>query len=282
MEPIAKELFSRGLKVATIITYIRLAIRLNDNKPFKDLRFLQNTEKIINFIDAYKISTQVGYYAAVLSLLNTSGAVGDAYEPARTKYKTIFNLSNDIRTRMNTLGERSERQNKCWMDWSEIKKRRDELLVKEANRPSIHTLILCLYTFHPPRRNLDYLQMLVGCKNKTKNCYDGKYFTFHNYKTSDTYGEQKFKVDPQLKKVLDDYIKVNKIQNGSYLLFDGSPDEGYKINRSLKKALGQTMGSSMLRHIYLTDKYGDTFDKMKLDADAMAHSSDMQREYVIN
>lgn len=282
MEKVVDELSARGLKRATILSYIKLACRLNDNKPFSDLHFLQNTLKVIDTIDTYKISTQVGYYAALMSLLNTKLAADKSYDFARNKYKTIFNLSNDIRLKQIQLGERSDRQAKCWMEWSSIKKRRDELLAHDGNNPTLDTLILSLYTFHPPRRNLDYLQMRVGTKNKSQNYYDGTNFVFREYKTAGTYGEQTLEVAPRLKKVLDDYISAHKIADGAYLLFDGSSAGGYKINRSLKRSLGKTIGSSMLRHIYLTDKYGSTLDKMKTDADAMAHSTSMQREYVVN
>jgi hypothetical protein len=36
----------------------------------------------------------------------------------------------------------------------------------------------------------------------------------------------------------------------------------------------------MLRHIFLTDKYGDTLDKAQKDAKEMAHSSEMQKNYI--
>jgi hypothetical protein len=36
----------------------------------------------------------------------------------------------------------------------------------------------------------------------------------------------------------------------------------------------------MLRHIFLTNKYGDTLKEMEDDASAMGHSVSQQREYV--
>jgi hypothetical protein len=41
------------------------------------------------------------------------------------------------------------------------------------------------------------------------------------------------------------------------------------------------ISSSMLRHIYLTDKYGDVKEEMAEDAKAMGHSVSMQRDYVV-
>ena len=36
----------------------------------------------------------------------------------------------------------------------------------------------------------------------------------------------------------------------------------------------------MLRHIYLTNKYGDDINEMKKDAEAMGHSTTEQKEYI--
>jgi hypothetical protein len=41
---------------------------------------------------------------------------------------------------------------------------------------------------------------------------------------------------------------------------------------------GKQIGSSMLRHIYLSSKYD--IDEMKKDADAMGHSLGVQKEYM--
>jgi hypothetical protein len=38
----------------------------------------------------------------------------------------------------------------------------------------------------------------------------------------------------------------------------------------------------MLRHIYLSEKYGDTLNEMKKDSLAMGHSLEVQRSYVKN
>lgn len=282
MEQIGIELSERGTKKSTVLTYLRIAARLNNNKPFTNLDFLLDTKKIIATIDKYKISTQSSYYAAIRSLLNTQTANNKKFDTAREKYKSLFNLLNTIRIKENQLGERTERQANCWMDWSAIEKKRDALLEKDGSAPSKDALILSLYTIHPPRRNLDYLRMKLGPVDKLYNSYDGANFTFKDYKTSDTYGTQTLPLDPKLKKIIDDYIKTNKLKDGDFLLYNGSPFDGYKINRSLKRSLGKTIGSSMLRHIYLTDKYANTLDKMKTDADAMAHSTGMQREYVLS
>jgi hypothetical protein len=48
----------------------------------------------------------------------------------------------------------------------------------------------------------------------------------------------------------------------------------------LNKAFGKKIGASALRHIYLSDKYGDSVEEKKKDAAAMAHSLSEQNEYI--
>jgi hypothetical protein len=45
--------------------------------------------------------------------------------------------------------------------------------------------------------------------------------------------------------------------------------------------LGKGVGSSALRHIYLTHKYGDVEKEQQKDAAAMAHSVNQQKEYIL-
>jgi hypothetical protein len=52
------------------------------------------------------------------------------------------------------------------------------------------------------------------------------------------------------------------------------------ITRVLNRVFGKKIGSSMLRHIYLSDKYKDQNEEMKKDAEAMGHSLDLQRAYI--
>ena len=63
---------------------------------------------------------------------------------------------------------------------------------------------------------------------------------------------------------------------------DGSPLPSVNsITRLLNRAFGKNIGSSMLRHIYLTSKYKDVNKEMAKDANAMAHSSAEQKNYIL-
>jgi hypothetical protein len=62
---------------------------------------------------------------------------------------------------------------------------------------------------------------------------------------------------------------------------DGKPFAAINsITRVLNKIFGKKVGSSMLRHIFLSDKYGKTLDEQKEDSAAMGHSLNQQRDYI--
>jgi hypothetical protein len=50
------------------------------------------------------------------------------------------------------------------------------------------------------------------------------------------------------------------------------------ITRILNRIFGRKVAASMLRHIYLSDKYD--IKEMKADADAMGHSLEEQKKYM--
>jgi hypothetical protein len=64
---------------------------------------------------------------------------------------------------------------------------------------------------------------------------------------------------------------------------DGEPIVAVNaITRVLNKVFGKKVGSSLLRHIYLSSKYGDTLAEMKKDSAAMGHSLEVQKTYIKN
>jgi hypothetical protein len=63
--------------------------------------------------------------------------------------------------------------------------------------------------------------------------------------------------------------------------YDGSPFIAINsITRVLNRIFGKNVGSSMLRHIYLSSKYGDVKNEQAKDSKAMSHSIGMQKDYI--
>jgi hypothetical protein len=218
----------------------------------------------------------------------------------------------------NETTEKSIKQSDNWLDWNIILNIKDRLLqecdlfkidsklisVSHYNK-ILDCLIVSLYTEIPPRRNLDYLDMFVinDYKDTTdgnKNYYDvvNQRFIFNNYKTKSKYGQQIIDIKgiDKLQVILSRYLKVhplNPARNKSNFIKDMPKNTEFKflvnsdgsgltsgnsITRILNRIFNKKLGSSMLRHIYLSNKYN--IDEMEKDATAMGHSLTQQREYL--
>jgi integrase len=155
-------------------------------------------------------------------------------------------------------------------------------------------VILSLYTDIAPRRNQDYMFMNMIKKlpkdaPTDKNYYevDKQQFIFNKYKTAKSYGQTILPVPEELQKTLALYIKHHpnktKLKEGTPLLvkYDGTQlNTTNGITRILNKIFGKNVGSSMLRHSYLTTKYADNLKEMKEDQVGMGHSASVQASYI--
>lgn len=206
-------------------------------------------------------------------------------------------------------GAMSEKQAENWVDWQEVQKKKCSLSTavssfagsKRLTAAQYETLlqyvILSLYTDIPPRRNLDYQLLYVVSEPKTdisKNYLnlDDRTFTFNAYKTARTYKAQKVAIPEDLMQTIRLYLRhhpsaPNRITKKTEFRFlvkqDGTPlNSVNSITRVLNKIFdGKHVGSSMLRHIFLTSKYGAEDAARAEDATAMGHSVSQQREYVL-
>jgi hypothetical protein len=109
-----------------------------------------------------------------------------------------------------------------------------------------------------------------------------KKMVFNKYKTAKKYGQQivEYGDNPTLTNAINMYLKHTPLHKGKitkatefrFLCYeDGSPLTAVNaITRILNKCLGKKVGSSMLRHIFLSNKY-DIKD-MKETAEDMGHS----------
>ena len=60
-----------------------------------------------------------------------------------------------------------------------------------------------------------------------------------------------------------------------------NPLSSSQITKILNDIFGLNVSTSMLRHIFLSDKYSNVEEQMKQDAIAMGHSSNTQSEYIV-
>ena len=299
----------------SIMTYMSKLIAMNDNKAFNNLGFLKDKDKIKEYINQYdNLNSRGNQYTAILSALRTVKA-SSLYKALYEYYKNELNELRPEITQMKENNKMTKKENENWMSWKEVLEVRDELfkdikpfinekLISRNQFEKIKDyLILCLYTMIEPRRNADYLNMYIQLKDNLKdddvsdkntiNMMNDK-ITFRVYKNVKHMGVQMIDLPEDLKNVINYYIKHhpgNKEKGVKpsliklFVNFDGAPQVSINfITKKLERIFKKRIGSSMLRHIYLTDKYGDEWfnlkEKMAESAEAMAHSPDVQKMYL--
>ena len=188
--------------------------------------------------------------------------------------------------------------NKDYSSLSESNHKRGSTKLERDYLSLQNYILMSIYRYLPPVRN-DYEKMpVITQKEYRKLTEDDKketnylvkkmsdntlYFVLNEYKTKKKYGEKKINIPPNLAKLLRKWLKVNK---SGFLFVDtkGNPLSSNKITKYLtgvfKEYTGKNVSSTLLRHIYLSEKYGDTLKEMKKDADVMGHSTNMQQDYV--
>jgi len=115
--------------------------------------------------------------------------------------------------------------------------------------------------FIAPRRSLDYTEFKIKNIDKSQDNYLEKHeLIFNKYKTAKFYDEQRVAIPKELKSILTKWIKNNDID---YLLFDNNGQKltSVKLNQRLNKIFLKNCSVNILRHVYLTDKFGDEIER---------------------
>ena len=133
-----------------------------------------------------------------------------------------------------------------------------------------------------PRRSLDYTDLKLKNYSKDDNYYKGGKFYFNIYKTSKHYREQIIDVKvkaPEFYKLLQKWVKINPT---NYLLFSSNQEKftSPQVTKMFNKLFGKKASTNMLRHSYLTGKYGELQNEMANDAREMSHNSNTQALYI--
>ena len=181
----SKKLYTHNLK------------KLNDGNEIKNLNFLKKTELIEEKLNKLKPNTMRSYLIAIVSVLK-----------GRDKYSKTKNFYYEKMMEMNTAlrdnTDKTQKEENNWLNQDEINEKFNDLykIVDEiGNKRKLKTgqydklldcLILGLYVTMPPRRNLDYVKMVVSedGDDKELNYYHNGVMYFNRYKTSKTYNQQ--------------------------------------------------------------------------------------------
>jgi hypothetical protein len=280
--------------------YSKNLIRLNDGEPIKNYNFLKKTDSIMSKIEHLKPNSRRTYLISIVSTLKKIPELQKIY---KFYYDKMMELNKDLKVN-NT---KSETQKENWISQDEVLKIYNEyeekysplLKLKKVNAKQwddiLDFVVLSLYVLNQPRRNKDYQLMKVVKSNKDLdedyknfNYYlpPDENFCFFNYKTGHTYHLQEIPVNEKLQNILLQYLKVHphKKQKNYFLLVDyeGQPFEQVNdITRILNHIFKRKIGVSMLRNIYLTDKFQKPLEILNDTAHNMGTSSStIQNNYI--
>ena len=294
---------TRNITESTATQYLQTLYKLNGSQSFNNLAWTKKYDTVQSIIDTYSKSTQGNQYMVLSSVLSLF-ASKPTYKAVHSHWRDKMMEAKKEREEM-PAHQKTEKQEQNWLTWDDVTKKKLELCaeiqdsVKGKNLTAaqyeklIQYVVVSLYTDIPPRRN-EYTDMYVVKKwnenlDKTKNYYDltNHKFIFNKYKTQKSYGTQVVDVPEVLQATLSLYLRhhpLAKQKAKEYKLLvkqDGSNfNTANSITRILNKTFGKKVGSSMLRHFYLSSKYGDATKEMEDDAAAMGHSTAVQKEYI--
>lgn len=275
-----------NLSASSLKTYVSILYNLKKKLDGDDsLKFFDEDDKILESLASKEPQTRKTTLSALFVLTGKSSYNDLMLQDCRH--------TNEIYKEQ----KKSKKQEEGWMTIKEIQTIYDEMFTTVtamfqkkllANYQTIiHFILLgCLgagCSGLPPRRSLDYTEMKVkGYDVHKDNYYKNGVFYFNIYKTSKTYGQQTLDVKslaPEFNKILKKWVTVNPTD---YLLFSSVEKklEPSQITRMISNMLGKNISTDLLRHIYLTEKYGKVQAEMLTDSVAMGHDTQTQALYI--
>lgn len=297
-----KKFHEKGLSDTSVMLYMKNLRRLNAGQPLQDFKFLDRPKVIEDFLNQYAETTKRNFIIAIVSALNLAGTTAKHKKLYGDYYKMMMEKNKEIK-------ENGGKTKEGMPSWDAVLEKYNALKTKvlattdfskdTAFNDLLKLLVTSLYVLQPPRRNGDYLEMKVvptysDDLPQNMNYLDTKKgeFIFNKYKTSKKYGEFRKAIEPELRAIVSLYLKHHpnlwegrkqKKEPVPFLVYrDGEPlHQLNSITRLINSVLGKGVGSSALRHIYITEKYGKIEEEQAKDAEAMAHSVGQQKDYIL-
>ena len=221
------------------------------------------------------------------------------------EYDTLLKKYTELRDTLNTKYEEeqksgviSEKQKGNFASMDELntllsKLKNEVLPLKKKNTlnqkdiSTIRSWILFNMLIRIPTRN-DASNMLyitqrdykkLSDKDKEEHNYlvnerNNMKFIYNVYKTSKKYGENIVPVPAELKPMLRTYLKIMDYKTGDNIFPLSRNAMSQLLSKTSKRLINKSISSTMIRKIYLSDKYGDMKEEMEKDAKIMGHSKE--------
>ena len=284
----------------------------NKGEP-KNLDFLKDEKKVLEFLSEKALTTQKNYLTGIIIGLDSLNN-NKKYDQDLKVYRKRLGEYTDKYNKQMEENKKTGKQKENWSTMKELKKvistykadlmdrgvfgkDYDQITKKQFDLLQKFVVgSLYIYEENPPVR-LDYGNMKIIKSpeyedltedEKEENNYlvvksrNNKFFHFGDYKTSKNYGTKKITVGKKLNSVLNIWLKFNKTDE--FLLDSrGNNMTSNQLSKYLNKVFaptGKRISANMLRHIYITEKHPVKEEESKEDtAEKMMHSVSQQKQY---
>jgi len=249
-----------------------------------DIKKFDNTKEFINYLKEVPYNKRKTILAGLVVI---SGKV---------EYNKMMMEDINSHKAQEMKQEKNEKQTENWIEFDEVKTilANQEKVAKALFTKATHTnvelqqiqnyILLCLTSgvYIEPRRSIDWIMKWKDYDDSKDNYVDMKNnkIVFQSYKTAKTYHKVEEQLPKKLKLILSKWFKINPTD---YVIFDKyqKPITSNKITERLNNIFGKKISTSMLRHIYVTNKFGDVNLKEIQDtATAMGNSPLQLLQYV--
>ena len=263
--------------------------RLNNGKEIKNVNFLKDTKKNLEYVDKVdNPSTKKNYFISSVAILEGNKKMKKYYD---IYHEQMLNLNKKLTAEPFKSEATLE---KVAIPFEKLVERQKELYDKinfkckksEVTKENLEllqdTIITSLYTLLSPRRNLDYTEMKIGeYKDDKFNYYDKYKMFFNTYKTAKNYGTQEIDVPDELGRLIE--LK-QRLSQSEWLLTNqkGNKLSSSMMSKAVSKAFDFEIGSSSIRNIFATAKFGGQKQLLKDTAEAMGTSVAMLSNIYIN
>jgi len=303
----SREKMGRDLKESTVKIYVKNIKNISrllseDDEEQGGVEWLKDVEAVKQKIEDlnYNDTTKRNYYNAIIIYLQSISEDGGNTDMIN-KYTKIRDEINKIYEESNASSVWSDKQLKNLITAEEFYgmiadigrelrarqlKKKKKLTESDRSLLQIYT-ILNIHREIPLRNDLagmvviqqkDFEQMDEEDKKVGNFLVTGKgimFMSLNDYKTSRKYGSLKIMLNQNLRRIVRFHIHFSI---NEYLLVraDGKPMSknllSQVILREFKKRTGKNISTTMLRKIYLTEKYGTFKEELEKDNNNMAHS----------
>lgn len=279
------------ISASTLRTYMSLLRSLyykNHEKGSEmDLDWFDDQDAIIEAMKDKPPSSRKTTFAALIAITAKD----------KEKYKAALLDDGKVYEKFIKSQQKSETQGDNWKDYDQIKTIYESMFAKvkpllNSKEPLEYfdykklqdfiALSLTSGYWVPPRRSTDWTEFKIRNIDKANDNYmDKNEFVFNKYKTAKFYNTQRVEIPKGLKIILSKFIKLNP---NEYLLTNSSGGKlnNVRLTQLLNKIFGNKISTSMLRHIYLSDRLKDIpkLDELDTLASDMGHSRKEQLEYI--